>query len=200
MAARFRLRKTAAWHDIIKWRAYISGVWREIIQVRRYTKTGPNTFAWKTVYLKPGQAPPVNPPPVNPPSPPPAIVLTVTISPSPGSAAITGTGTVTTNNMVATAKKGTGPYTYQWARVSWDAPVAPTIANPSQATTKMSQVITAAPPQTYTARFRCTAKDSLGNKGSKTVDITFLSLLATTGGGSHVNPDDYYTNDGTPQP
>lgn len=200
MAARFRLRKTAAWHDITKWRAYIGGVWREIIQVRRYTKTGPNTFAWKTVYLKPGQAPPVNPPPVNPPSPPPAIVLTVTISPSPVSAAITGTGTVTTNNVVATAKKGTAPYTYQWSRVSWDAPVAPTFEHPSQQTTKISQVITAAPPTTYTARVKCTAKDVNGNKGSKTVDITFYGLQATTAGGTPINPDDYYNLDGTEIP
>jgi hypothetical protein len=196
MAARFRVRWLAAWHDVTKVRAYVGGVFIEVKQIRRWTKIG-NQFSWKTVYLKGGFVPPADPPPTTPPTNTP-VTLSVSIDPTTCSGALTGPGTVPTGTV--TAKKGTAPYTYKWSRVSYDAPVAPVIVHSSQQDTNFSQVVGTA-PVTYNAKFRCTVTDSKGNKGSATVTAKFITFAAAGGGGGIApNPDDYYNRDGTEQP
>lgn len=188
MAARFRVRWLTAWRDITKWRVYWLGSWREIVQARVYKKVG-NQLAWKTIYLKGGQPPPTNPPPTTPP-PNTTVTLNVSALPTDVSGTRVGTGTVYTNATQITAKKGTPPYTYSYARMSYSGTVAPSIVVNGTDRTKVqfSRVMSGAVPETETGRFRCTVTDSKGNKGSVVIDATFLTTAqAGTGGDGTVN-------------
>lgn len=191
MAARFRVRWLAAWRDITKWRVYWLGAWREIVQARRYVKTGTNTFAWKTVYLKSGQPPPTNPPPTGGGTST-SITLGVTAYPTSVSGTRVGTGTVYTNAVQVTATKGTPPYTYTWVRVSYSGSVAPSPyygnSDPAHSKVQFSRVMSGTVPEVQTGRFKCVVKDSVGNKGSVVVDASFYTTAqAGTGGDGTVN-------------
>lgn len=69
--------------------------------------------------------------------------------------------TITTTVVTATPDGGVGPFTYAWSLVSSSAGIWDAVLPTSQST----QLRCAAVPQTstYTATFKCTVTDSLGN-------------------------------------
>lgn len=191
MAARFRVRWLGAWRDITKWRVYWLGAWREIVQARRYTKTGTNTFAWKTVYLKAGQPAPTNPPPATGGTTT-SVNLGASTYPTSVSGTRVGVGTVYTNMTQVSVRRGTPPYTYSWSCISYSGTTRPNVyygnSDAAHSKVQFSRVMNGAVPETQTARFKCVVRDAAGNRGSVTVDATFLTTAqAGTGGDGTVN-------------
>ena len=184
MAAVFKAFKLAAWRTITGGggtfiRARVAGVWEDLDFIRAAVLVGGN-IEWKDVYVKSGAAPPPPPGPTPPPptTPPPTITLRVAVSASEVSASRAGAGTATTPAVIATASRGTPPYTFKWSLVSYSTDFntnVPAANTPNADTTTFSRTMGNA-HQTETARFRCTVRDSAGNKGSAVVDVTFISV------------------------
>jgi hypothetical protein len=107
-----------------------------------------------------------------------ASTLAASASPETVSGFTSGSGTCTTNNVTVTPSGGVSPYTYAWAVVSHDSGVAPTADAPSAATTAFSQTSIGA-NEYYSATFRCTVTDDLGD--TTTVDV--LAFFQDIGGG-----------------
>jgi hypothetical protein len=105
------------------------------------------------------------------------VSFNVTISPGLVSGTEFGTGTATTGTATASATGGTGPYTFAWTLISYTHPTtAPTITSAATAATKFIQTNIGAGAD-YSADFRVTATDSIGNTGFD--DITAFWTDAT---------------------
>lgn len=187
MAARARLYASAAWHDVSRWRVYHSGAWRDVQRARVYaTNPADNTVGWRDVYTAGGTpAPTPSPTPTPTPTPTPPVTLSVTPSvPSVfGSSSVTGN--VTTGQVTVTATGGTSPYTYTFTMISYSSESsAPTInigASPNIASFTQNMPVI---PETETASFKCSVRDSKGNVGSCTISATWNTVVKVGTGGS----------------
>jgi hypothetical protein len=188
VAARFRVFKSGGWHDVVKVRLYTGGAWVEVLRMRLFRTVG-LTHGWKDVYIKAGTTPTPTPAPTPTPTPAPSVTLSLTATPSSVSGTRVGQGVVYTNGTAVTAKRGTPPYTYRFTRSIYSGSVVPGIligATPNQA--QFSRNMAGPVPETETARFKCVATDSVGNKGQCFIDATFLTTaLAGTGGDGTIN-------------
>lgn len=153
----------------------VGGAWKSISRMRVW-KVDPvtNTGQWKDFYVKASLPPPPPPdPPVIVVPPPAPVTLNVTVSPGQNITASRRStfepDTVTTSDVVASASGGTGPYQYQWSRVSWSGST-PTITAPAAATTRFIKNM---PYGAVTDTFKVDVVDSLGNRGSKQIQVTF---------------------------
>lgn len=168
------LYKTTANTNVIRlW----LGAWKIVTKGRIWVTEGdPPTSGWRDFYIKNGSTPTPTPSPTPTPTPPPPVVLAVVINPTEVSGFLGGVSPlaphiVQTDNATAVVSNGTGPYTFNWTLIAWNASTAPTIVNPNGNSTQFNQLMT-----TYSSkfgRFRCLVTDSLGNTGSATVDATF---------------------------
>jgi hypothetical protein len=105
------------------------------------------------------------------------VSFNVTISPDLVSGTTFGTGTATSGIATATATGGTGPYTYAWTLISHTHPTtAPSINSAATAATRFIQTNIAIGGD-YSADFRVTATDSIGNSAFN--DITAFWSDAT---------------------
>lgn len=84
-----------------------------------------------------------------------------------------GTGTAQSGAATAAPSGGVGPYTYAWTTESFTGPVPPNIDSPTTAATTFTQ--TGIPSgDGYSAVFRCTITDDLGNTAAADVGASFI--------------------------
>jgi hypothetical protein len=174
MAAIAHVRKTAAWHTIIKWQLYHSAAWVEVKRAAIFSDNGDGTSSWKDVYVKSGFTPTPPPTPTPTPSPPVGLTLSVSATPPTISAVVVTAGLATTNTTEVKVSNGVPPYTYQFSLGTFTSPTAPTIHVVTNSKAYLTYLFTGVPPLTYTAALKCAVRDSAGNVGTVTINATYI--------------------------
>lgn len=77
-------------------------------------------------------------------------------------------GSMTTDTTIVTPTGGTGPYTYAWTLISYDAGVPPTATSPATASTEFTQT-GIGPADAFSAVWSCTVTDANLNTAAANV-------------------------------
>lgn len=127
--------------------------WVDLTVAKRWDGT-----AWIDIPL-PGGAPPAT--------------VAVTVNDASAVGSVTNNSlfvTVNSNSITATAAGGTGPYTYSWVKLSGHSAIA--VSNAAAASVYFTANV--ARDAEYTATYRVTATDTIGEHGSTTVTVTLI--------------------------